>query len=59
MEIAREEELLSEKEVWRQQALMYKAENERLNNNFREVKQELAKCKGENALFKLVIKAVL
>ena len=59
MVIAREEELLNEKEVWRQQALMYKAENERLNNNLTELKTELIKCKGENVLFRAVIKEVI
>ena len=54
-----ESELMTDAEIWRQQALQYKAENKRLNDNLAETNQELAKYKGENVLFKATLKAVL
>ena len=54
-----ESELLIDANIWRQQALQYKAENKRLNDNLTETNQELAKYKGENVLFKATLKAVL
>ena len=54
-----ESELLIDANIWRQQALQYKAENKRLNDNLTETNQELAKYKGENVLAKAFIKAVL
>ena len=54
-----ESELMTDSEIWKQQALQYKAENKRLNDNLTETNQELAKYKGENVLFKATLKAVL
>ena len=54
-----ESELMTDSEIWKQQALRYKAENKRLNDNLAETNQELAKYKGENVLFKATLKAVL
>ena len=54
-----ESELMVDSEVWKQQALQYKADNQRLNANNKELREENLKFKGENALFKATLKAVL
>ncbi|MGM9923059.1 MAG: hypothetical protein ACI35R_02275 [Bacillus sp. (in: firmicutes)] len=54
-----ESELMIDADIWKQQAQMYQGENKRLNENLSEARQELAKYKGENVLFKATLKAVL
>lgn len=58
-QLEREQELLIDANVWKQQAEMYKLENERLNKTLAEVRGELKKSKGENVLFRAVIKEVI
>ena len=55
----REQELMVDANVWKQQALQYKAENERLNKCLEEERQEKHYYKGVYALSTGLLKAVL
>ena len=55
----REQELMTDANVWKQQALQYKAENERLNKCLEEERQEKYHYKGVYALSTGLLKAVL
>ena len=57
--IEREQELMTDANVWKHQAELYKNENDRLNETLSEVREELKKSKGENLLFRAVIKEVI
>ena len=59
MTLEREEQLLVDANVWKQQALQYKAENERLNKCLEEERQEKDYYKGVYALSTGLLKAVL
>lgn len=58
-DIEREQQLMIDANVWKQQALQYKAENKRLNEDNRELRDENLRFKGENALIRATLKAVL
>ena len=55
----REQELMTDANVWKQQALQYKAENERLNKCLEEERQEKHYYKGVYTLSIGLLKAVL
>ena len=55
----REQELMTDANVWKQQALQYKAENERLNKCLEEERKEKNHYKGVFALSTGLLKAVL
>ena len=57
--VQREQELMEDANVWKQQALQYKAENERLNKCLEEERQEKNHYKGVYALSTGLLKAVL